>query len=67
MSKRPNKPIVVVGKAQELLQFLDACRGRPVLYELYFLLIYLQLAIAHYISEVLYLRLAKFIFPNFGK
>ena len=30
MSKGPNKAVLVVGKAQELLHFLDACGGRLV-------------------------------------
>ena len=40
MSKGPNKPVVITGKAQELLQFFDTCRDRPVLHGLDFLLIY---------------------------
>ena len=66
MSKGPNKPAIVAGKAQEFLQFLDACRGRPVLHGLKFLLIYLQFARDHNMTEILDLRLAKSIFFHFG-
>ena len=62
MSKGTNKPVIVVSKAQELVQFFNACRGRLVFYRLHFLLIHLQFARAHYISKILYLRLAKLNF-----
>ena len=39
MSQKPNKPVLVVGKSKELLQFFDAYKGRPVLHRLCFLLI----------------------------
>ena len=41
MSKRPNKPVVIVGQGQEMLQFLNTGRCRPVLHGLHFLLVHL--------------------------
>ena len=43
-TKKPKNPIVLVRKSQELLQFLDVCRVRPVLHRPHFFLIYLQFA-----------------------
>ena len=62
MSKGPNKPVLIAHKAQELLQFLDTHRGRPVFHRIHFLLIYLQYARAHNMSKIFHLRLAKFTF-----
>ena len=66
ISKGPNKPVIVVGKAQELLQFLNAYRGRLVLYRLHFLLIYLKFARTYYLPKVFHLRLDKFTFLYFS-
>ena len=55
MNKGPNKHVIILGKAQELLQFLDAGRGRPVLHRLYFILVHLQFARAHNVSEIFHL------------
>ena len=67
MIKRPNKPVKIIGKAQELLYFLDAYGIRPVIYLIHFLLIHLQFARAYKISGVFYLTLAKFTFFSFSK
>ena len=65
-SKGPNKPVIVVGKAQELLKFLDNCRSRKVLHRLYFLFIHLQFSRARNMSKKLYLKLAKNLLFHFG-
>ena len=65
MSKSTNKPVIVSVRAQELLQFLDTCRGRPVLYGLYFLLVNLYFARSNYMP-VLYLGLARFALFHLG-
>ena len=59
MSKRPNKYVVVVGKAQELLKFLDACRDRPVFHRLNYMLIHLNLP-----EPTTYLRYFTSDLPN---
>ena len=66
MIKWPNKAIMVVCKAQELLQFFNTSRGGLVFHRLYFLLIYLQFTLIHYISGLFYLRDAKSTFIYFG-
>ena len=65
-SKGTNKPVIIANNAQELLQLLDTCRGGPVLHRLKFLLIHLKFAKAYNMSEIFYLRLAKFIFLYLG-
>ena len=60
MIKGPNKPIIIVGKAQELLQLLDNYRGRPVLCRLQFLLIHFYFTRVHSTLEIFHLKLAKF-------
>ena len=66
MCKRFDKGIVVVGKAKELLNTLDALRWLPVQDSSHLVRIHSQFTRTHHMSKILDIWLDKFAFLQLG-